>query len=192
VGALGTGFQPDEIKLMRSVLDEAAIILPEAERTSATKAKLASPWRRSVFLRPAWSRLFYKTAMNVTLVRSYVTFRRSRIRDRPPGTRGADGISNRWRFRMNPQERLTSLGTRIRKYDIGEDELLRELGKLQPAFDGVEGEATYKEKVDAAVEWGKIYLNPLKSEKYSGGREQVRGFLLQDLALAAKIAGDIM
>ena len=66
--------------------------------------------------------------MNVTLVRSYVTFRRSRIRDRPPGTRAADGISNRWRFRMNPQERLTLLGTRIRKYDIGEDELLRELG----------------------------------------------------------------
>jgi hypothetical protein len=93
---------------------------------------------------------------------------------------------------MNPQERLTLLGTRIRKYDIGEDELLRELGKLQPAFDGVEGEATYREKVDAAVGWGKIYLNPLKSEKYSGGREQVRGFLLQDLALAAEIAGDVM
>jgi len=93
---------------------------------------------------------------------------------------------------MNPQERLTLLGTRIRKYDIGEDELLRELGKLQPAFDGVEAEATYREKVDAAVKWGKIYLNPLKSEKYSGGREQVRGFLLQDLASAAKIAGDIM
>jgi hypothetical protein len=29
---------------------------------------------------------------------------------------------------MNPQERLMLLGTRIRKYDIGEDELLRELG----------------------------------------------------------------
>ena len=42
VGALGTGFQSDEIKLMRSVLDEAAIILPEAERTSAMKAKLSS------------------------------------------------------------------------------------------------------------------------------------------------------
>ena len=41
VGALGTGFQPDEIKLMRSVLDEAAIILPEAERTSAMKTELA-------------------------------------------------------------------------------------------------------------------------------------------------------
>jgi hypothetical protein len=40
--ALGTGFQPDEIKLMKSALDEAAIILPEAERTSAMKAKLAS------------------------------------------------------------------------------------------------------------------------------------------------------
>jgi hypothetical protein len=40
--ALGRGYQPDEIKLMRSALDEAAIILPEAERTSAMKTKLAS------------------------------------------------------------------------------------------------------------------------------------------------------
>ena len=40
--ALGTGYQPDEIKLMRCALDEAASILPEAERTSAMKAKLAS------------------------------------------------------------------------------------------------------------------------------------------------------
>jgi len=42
VPALGTGFQPDEIKLMRCVLDEATLILPEAERTSSMKAKLAS------------------------------------------------------------------------------------------------------------------------------------------------------
>ena len=40
--ALGTVFQPDEVKLMRSALDEAAIILPKAERTSAMKVKLAS------------------------------------------------------------------------------------------------------------------------------------------------------
>jgi hypothetical protein len=40
--ALGTRYQPDEIKLMRSALDEAAITLPEAERTSAMKPKLAS------------------------------------------------------------------------------------------------------------------------------------------------------
>jgi len=42
VVALGTVFQPDEIKLMRSALDEAAIILPKTERTSAMKVKLAS------------------------------------------------------------------------------------------------------------------------------------------------------
>jgi hypothetical protein len=35
-------FQPDEIKMMRSVLDEAIIILPKIARTSATKVKLAS------------------------------------------------------------------------------------------------------------------------------------------------------
>jgi hypothetical protein len=42
MATLGTRYQPDEIRLMRSALDEAAIILPEAERTSAIKAKLAS------------------------------------------------------------------------------------------------------------------------------------------------------
>jgi hypothetical protein len=36
------GFQPDEIKLMRSALDEATIILPEIERTPAMKVRLAS------------------------------------------------------------------------------------------------------------------------------------------------------
>lgn len=38
----GAVFQPDEIKVMRSVLDEATSILPEAERTSAMKVRLAS------------------------------------------------------------------------------------------------------------------------------------------------------
>jgi hypothetical protein len=42
VVALGTVFPPDEIKLMRSALDEAAIMLPKAERTSTMKEKLAS------------------------------------------------------------------------------------------------------------------------------------------------------
>ena len=40
--ARGAVFQPDEIELMRSVLDEAAIILPKTERTSAMKVRLAS------------------------------------------------------------------------------------------------------------------------------------------------------
>jgi hypothetical protein len=38
----GGVFQPDEIALMRSALDEAATILPKAKRTSAMKARLAS------------------------------------------------------------------------------------------------------------------------------------------------------
>jgi len=42
VAAIGTVFQPDEVKLMRSVLDEATIILPKAERTSDMKVKFAS------------------------------------------------------------------------------------------------------------------------------------------------------
>ena len=40
--ALGPVYQPDEIKLMRSVLDEAEFILPKKERTAPMKVKLAS------------------------------------------------------------------------------------------------------------------------------------------------------
>ena len=38
----GAVFQPELIELMRSVLDEVAITLPEAKRTSAMKAQIAS------------------------------------------------------------------------------------------------------------------------------------------------------
>jgi hypothetical protein len=38
----GAVFQPDEITLMKSALDEASTILPQAKRTSAMKVKLAS------------------------------------------------------------------------------------------------------------------------------------------------------
>jgi hypothetical protein len=40
--ALKIVLQPDEIKLLNSALDEAALILPKAEQTSAMKVKLAS------------------------------------------------------------------------------------------------------------------------------------------------------
>src|SRR5258708_4202060 len=38
----GAVFQPELIELMMSVLDDAAIMLPEAKRTSAMKAQIAS------------------------------------------------------------------------------------------------------------------------------------------------------
>jgi hypothetical protein len=38
----GVVFQPDLIKLMTSVLDEVVITLPDAKRTSAIKAEIAS------------------------------------------------------------------------------------------------------------------------------------------------------
>ena len=38
----GAVFQPDLIELMKSILDEVAMALPEAKRTSATKAEIAS------------------------------------------------------------------------------------------------------------------------------------------------------
>ena len=38
----GTVFQPELIELMRAVLDDAAVMLPEAKRTSTMKAEMAS------------------------------------------------------------------------------------------------------------------------------------------------------
>lgn len=40
--AVGPVYRPDEVKLMRIVLDEAEFILTKAERTAAMKVKLAS------------------------------------------------------------------------------------------------------------------------------------------------------
>ena len=38
----GAAFQPELIELMKSVLDEAALTIPEPKRTSAMKAEIAS------------------------------------------------------------------------------------------------------------------------------------------------------
>ena len=38
----GAVFQPELIELMKAVLDDAAMMLPEAKRTSAMKAEVAS------------------------------------------------------------------------------------------------------------------------------------------------------
>ena len=42
MATLGPVFQPDEIALMRSVLDEAVVILPKAEQNSTMKLELAT------------------------------------------------------------------------------------------------------------------------------------------------------
>lgn len=42
MGAKRPVFQPELIELMRAVLDDAAVMLPEAKRTSTMKAEMAS------------------------------------------------------------------------------------------------------------------------------------------------------
>jgi hypothetical protein len=42
MGAIGAVFQPELIELMRAVLDDATVLLPEAKRTSTMKAEIAS------------------------------------------------------------------------------------------------------------------------------------------------------
>ena len=39
---MGAVFQPELVELMRSILDDATAMLPEAKRTSAMKAEIAS------------------------------------------------------------------------------------------------------------------------------------------------------
>jgi hypothetical protein len=42
MNAVGAVFQPELIELMKSVLDDVTAMLPEAKRTSAMKAEIAS------------------------------------------------------------------------------------------------------------------------------------------------------
>jgi hypothetical protein len=42
MGAIGAVFQPELIKLMKEVLDEAAATLPESKRTSTMSADMAT------------------------------------------------------------------------------------------------------------------------------------------------------
>jgi hypothetical protein len=42
MGAIGAVFQPELIKLMKAVLDEAVATLPESKRTSTMMAEMAS------------------------------------------------------------------------------------------------------------------------------------------------------
>ena len=42
MGPIGAVFQPELIKLMKAVLDDVTATLPEAKRTSAAKAEIAS------------------------------------------------------------------------------------------------------------------------------------------------------
>jgi hypothetical protein len=42
MNSTGASFQPELIELMKAVLDDATATLPEAKRTSATKAEIAS------------------------------------------------------------------------------------------------------------------------------------------------------
>jgi hypothetical protein len=42
MGAIGAVFQPELIKLMKAILDDAATTLPESKRTSTMTAEIAS------------------------------------------------------------------------------------------------------------------------------------------------------
>ena len=52
----GAVFQPEQIELMRSVLGEATVMLPEAKQTSTVKADMASEILKCAAIHRCWDR----------------------------------------------------------------------------------------------------------------------------------------
>ena len=91
---------------------------------------------------------------------------------------------------MKTQERLKLLTEKFKKGSISGDDMARELNELLHVFGSVDGVGNYREKINGAIEWADIYFSPRKSDRH-GGREIVQASLLQDLAIAAEIAGQL-
>jgi hypothetical protein len=87
---------------------------------------------------------------------------------------------------MKGQERLKRLIERIKLYIADEDEVLSELRDLLHGFDGVKGDANYREKIESSMDWAAMFFSPQKSTP-----ADARAFLLANLAAAADMAADM-
>jgi hypothetical protein len=87
---------------------------------------------------------------------------------------------------MKTHEQIEVLEDRIRKGNISDEEILREVHALLFAFD----DADYQEKIRNAHDWANKYFNPSQSDPF-GGRDMVRSHLLQELGLAGEAAKEL-
>jgi hypothetical protein len=68
------------------------------------------------------------------------------------------------------------------------EEIVGELCDLSGDFDGVNGEANFREKIRDAVEWAEMLCGKRETTHDS---DAIRGFLLQELGSAAEIAKEL-
>jgi hypothetical protein len=87
---------------------------------------------------------------------------------------------------MKTQERLKRLIDRIKLYIADEGDVLSELRDLLHDFDGVKGDANYRDKIESSMEWAAMFFRPQKSSP-----PDARAFLLANLATAADLAADM-
>jgi hypothetical protein len=85
---------------------------------------------------------------------------------------------------MTAEDQLQSLIQRWSLRSISTNEIARELRGLHDAF----ANAYYREKVRNAIEWAK--MSSQEAQEY-GGEQQVHEFMLSELTVAARVAGQL-
>ena len=85
---------------------------------------------------------------------------------------------------MTTEDQLQSLIQRWSLRSISSNEVARELRGLHDAF----ANAYYREKVRNAIEWAKMSFQ--EAQEY-GGEQQVHEFMLSELTVAARVAGQL-
>ena len=85
---------------------------------------------------------------------------------------------------MTTEDQLQSLIQRWSSRSISTKEIARELRGLHDAF----ANAYCREKVRNAIEWAK--MSSQETQEY-GGEQQVHEFMLSELTVAARVAGQL-
>ena len=85
---------------------------------------------------------------------------------------------------MTTEDQLQSLIQRWSSRSISTNEIARELLGLHDAF----ANAYYREKVRNAIEWAE--MSSQEAQEY-GGEQQVHQFMLSELTVAARVAGQL-
>ena len=85
---------------------------------------------------------------------------------------------------MSTEDQLQNIIQRWSSRSISTNEIVRELRRLRDAF----ANAYYREKVRNAIEWAE--MSSQETQEY-GGEQQVYEFMLAELIVAARIAGQL-
>lgn len=87
---------------------------------------------------------------------------------------------------MTVAEQLEQLQRRIVAGSVSAKDAEEELRALLSAFDHVGGSTPYRDKIESAINWARVYASQGKANWH--GPDRVRQFLLQDVKVAANWA----